>query len=303
LRYRGVLAGVLVFSLVLGPALGFVNVYPFRFSFVADHFQYHASVGLIALMAVGLSRIVTLRHARPSSIRLGMIVLAVTLFAFTMPVAARYVDGPTLYRATIRQNPDSWLAHNNLAALYLTGPSPNLQAAVTHARAALGLFPQYAEARYNLAVALDDLGDTAAAIQEYRTLLDQLGEQADFRRRRASTSGRLGFALARTGRTAEAIVYLREAARLDPANAQTFVNLGGALLQQNQIREAQEALEQAVRLDPSMVDAHYNLGAAYLMGGRPLDAVRAYEAAIRLRPGDPQSLAALARAKQMAGIR
>jgi cytochrome c-type biogenesis protein CcmH/NrfG len=52
-----------------------------------------------------------------------------------------------------------------------------------------------------------------------------------------------------------------------------------------------------------MVDAHYNLGAAYLMGGRPLDAVRSYEAAIRLRPGDPQSLAALARAKQMAGIR
>jgi tetratricopeptide (TPR) repeat protein len=303
MRYRGVLAGVLVFSLVLGPALGFVNVYPFRFSFVADHFQYHASVGLIALMAVGLSRIVTLRQAGPSSIRLGMIALAATLLAFTLPVAARYVDGPTLYRATIRQNPDSWLAHNNLAALYLTGPSPNLQAAVTHARAALALFPQYAEARYNLAVALDDLGDTAAAIQEYRTLLDQLGEQADFRRRRASTSGRLGFALARTGRTAEAIVYLREAARLDQANPQTFVNLGGALLQQNQIREAQEALEQAVRLDPSMVDAHYNLGAAYLMGGRPLDAVRSYEAAIRLRPGDPQSLAALARAKQMAGIR
>ena len=303
LRRRGALAGVLVFCLVLGPALGFVNVYPFRFSFVADHFQYHASVGLIALLAAALARLVSWRRAGPATIRAGIAALCVMLLALTMPVAARYVDGPTLYRATIRANPDGWLAHNNLAALYVTGQAPNLPAAVTHAREALRLFPRYAEARYNLAVALDDLGDTDGAIAEYRTLLDQLGEQPDFRLRRASTSARLGFALARSGRPGEAVAYLREAARLDPSNALTFVNLGGALLEQRQIQEAQQALERAVALDPSMVDAYYNLGAAYLAGGRPTDAIRAYEAALRLRPGDPQLLAALARAKQMAGIR
>jgi tetratricopeptide (TPR) repeat protein len=303
LRLRGPLAGVLVFCVVLGPALGFVNVYPFRFSFVADHFQYHASVGVIALVAAALARIAARRRAGPAAIRVGLAALCVTLIALTMPVAARYIDGPTLYQATIRVNPDSWLAHNNLAALYLTGRAPDLPSAVTHARAALRLFPRYAEARYNLAVALDDLGDTAGAIQEYRALLDQLGQQTDFRLRRASTSARLGFALARTGRPAEATAYLREAARLDPANALTFVNLGGALLEQGQIQEAQQALEEAARLDPSMVDAYYNLGAAYLAGGRRLDAIRAYETALRLRPGDPQLLAALARAKQMAGIR
>ena len=303
LRLRGALAGVLVFSIVLAPALGFVNVYPFRFSFVADHFQYHASVGLIALVAAALARFATQRRAGIFTIRAGLAALCVLLLALTMPVAARYVDGPTLYQATIRENPDSWLAHNNLAALYVTGPAPNLPAAVTHARAALRLFPQYAEARYNLAVALDDSGDTAGAIREYRTLLDQLGEQSDFRQRRASASARLGFALARNGRPGEAIAYLREAARLNPGNALTFVNLGGALLEQRQIQEAQQALEQAVALDPSMVDAYYNLGAAYLAGGRAPDAILTYEAALRLRPGDPQLLAALARAKQMAGIR
>lgn len=303
LRLRGALAGVLVFCIVLGPVLGFVNVYPFRFSFVADHFQYHASVAVIALIAVALARIAAWRSAGPAAIRAGLGSLCVILIALTMPVAARYLDGPTLYQATIRDNPDSWLAHNNLAALYLTGPAPNLPAAVTHARAALRLFPHYAEARYNLAVALDDSNDTAGAIQEYRRLLDQLGTQTDFRLRRASTSARLGFALARTGRPGEATAYLREATRLDPGEPMPFVNLGVALLEQRQIQEAQDALEQAVRLDPSMVDAHYNLGAAYLAGGRPLEAVRAYEAALRLRPGDPQTAAALARAKQMAGIR
>jgi superkiller protein 3 len=213
------------------------------------------------------------------------------------------VDGPTLYQATIRENPDSWLAHNNLAALYLTGPSPNLPAAATHAREALRLFSRYAEARFNLAVALDDLGETENAIQEYRRLLDQLGPDSEFRMRRASTSARLGFALARTNRAPEAIAYLREAARLDPRNSLTFANLGAALLEQRQIQDAQGALEQAVKLDPTMVDGYYNLGAAYLAGGRPHDAIRAYETALRLRPGDPQTLAALARAKQQAGIR
>ena len=44
---RGPLAAVLVFAGVLTPALGFFNVYPFRYSFVADHYQYHASIATI----------------------------------------------------------------------------------------------------------------------------------------------------------------------------------------------------------------------------------------------------------------
>ncbi len=49
---KGPLAAVLFFGITLAPALGFANVYPFRYSYVADHFQYLASIGLIAL-AVG----------------------------------------------------------------------------------------------------------------------------------------------------------------------------------------------------------------------------------------------------------
>ena len=48
---RGPLVAVLFFVGSLVPALGFVNVYPMLFSFVADHFEYHASIGLIALGA------------------------------------------------------------------------------------------------------------------------------------------------------------------------------------------------------------------------------------------------------------
>jgi len=47
---RGPLVGVLFFGGTLFPALGFFDVYPFRYSYVADHFQYLASIGLIALL-------------------------------------------------------------------------------------------------------------------------------------------------------------------------------------------------------------------------------------------------------------
>ena len=48
-RWRGPLAALLFFVGTLFPVLGFFNVYSFRYSLVADHFQYLASLGVIAL--------------------------------------------------------------------------------------------------------------------------------------------------------------------------------------------------------------------------------------------------------------
>jgi cellulose synthase/poly-beta-1,6-N-acetylglucosamine synthase-like glycosyltransferase len=45
------------FAVSLFPLLGFFNVYYFRFSYVADHFQYLASMGPLALAGAGLARL------------------------------------------------------------------------------------------------------------------------------------------------------------------------------------------------------------------------------------------------------
>src|ERR1700751_3025183 len=50
-RWRAPLAAFLFYVVTLFPVLGFLNVYPFRDSLVADHFQYLANLGLIALVA------------------------------------------------------------------------------------------------------------------------------------------------------------------------------------------------------------------------------------------------------------
>ena len=56
-RWRGPLAGLLFFAGTLFPVLGFFNVYPFRYSFVADHFQYLASLGIIAVVSAGAAHL------------------------------------------------------------------------------------------------------------------------------------------------------------------------------------------------------------------------------------------------------
>ena len=62
-RWRAPLAGVLFFIVTLFPVLGFLNVYPFRYSLVADHFQYLASLGIITLVAAGIALLLELgRH-------------------------------------------------------------------------------------------------------------------------------------------------------------------------------------------------------------------------------------------------
>ena len=54
-RSRAPLAAFLIFAGLLFPALGFINVYPFVYSFVADHFQYLASSAIFSLLAAALT--------------------------------------------------------------------------------------------------------------------------------------------------------------------------------------------------------------------------------------------------------
>ena len=104
--------GALIIAVTLAPALGFVNVYPFKYSFVADHFQYLASVGIIALATATITLLVERwRPAAPSTVHAGVILtLALPLGLLTRQQSHRYSDATRLYLETLRRNPSSWLA-------------------------------------------------------------------------------------------------------------------------------------------------------------------------------------------------
>jgi tetratricopeptide (TPR) repeat protein len=107
-------------------------------------------------------------HAARSVSLVAMAAVAIALGLVTRTQASHYVDALSLYRATIAANPDSWLAHNNLATILVTGAPAGVPEGIAHAREALRVKPDYAEARYNLAVGLEKTGDFAHAVEAYR---------------------------------------------------------------------------------------------------------------------------------------
>ena len=139
---RGPLVGVLFFVLTLSPALGFFNVFPFRYSFVADHFQYLASIGLLALAAAALS---AGPRAMSAAVCLGLAFL-------TWRQTAVYQNLESLWRDTVRKNQDSWMAHNSLGmALMRTG---SREEAMAHLERAVQLEPNTVETENDYGYAL-----------------------------------------------------------------------------------------------------------------------------------------------------
>ena len=260
---RGSLAALLYFGGTLFPVLGFFNVYPFRYSFVADHFAYLASLGILVPAAVVLSRF------RAS------VALAAVLGVLTWVQAGDYRSEEALYRATLERNPAAWLAHNNLANLLL---SKDRNEAIRHLDLALRLKPDFAEAHLSMGNALLDApGRLNDAIAEYRTAV-RLAPSSE----RAHTN--LGNALLRTGHFEEAIAQFQEALRIDPANVEAHNDLGNAFSQTGQLDPAIEQYRLALSFDPNFAEAHNNLGRCFGQSGKVADAIAEFQAAIRVKP-------------------
>ncbi len=280
-RWRGPLAGFLFFAGTLFPALGFVNVYPFVFSYVADHFQYLACLGVIVPAATGLTlaarRLASGQRLVP---RAGAGVLLAGLGALTWLQSSEYRNAETLYRATLARNPTCTMAHNNLG-LVLSQIPGRLPEAIAHYEAAIRGDPRNLEAHLNLGEALlSSPGRLDDAIREFETAvtLDP---------RHAGAHDRLGSALARSpGRAHEALAQFEAAARLNPDSGEIQDHLGKMLLGlPGRLTEAIDHLAAAVRLDPGSADRHGALGSALLRDPTRLpEAIVQFEAVVRLEP-------------------
>jgi tetratricopeptide (TPR) repeat protein len=285
-RSRGPLAGWLFFIGSLFPALGFINVYPFRYSYVADHFQYLPSLGMIALAAAGAAAV--LKRAGPGVREMGLMlctVLAAALAVLAHRQARDYRDAMTLYRATIARNPGSWMAHNNLAILLAKSPGGEAEA-IAHYRAAVKIEPDSPEIHYNLADALAKLpGEQPEAIEQYEQALRLRPDYAQAHNNLAMQLARL------PGRLPDALAHYEAALRLDPANAQAHNNLAVDLANlPGRQAEAIAHFQAALRIDPNFTDAHANLANLLTsIPGRELEAVAHYEAALRLDPRNAQT--------------
>ena len=272
-RTRAPLAAGLIFGGTLFPVLGFFNVYPLVFSYVADHFQYLPSLAVFALAAAGLAQSAA-RVPRRVGLAAAGALLAI-LGTLTWMQCGMYRDVFTLYEATLHGNPGCWMAHNNLAIAL--GGSDRVEEAIPHLEAAIRLKPDYAPAYNNLGNYLQRLGRTAEAVPQLERAVRL---QPDY----AVAHRNLGLALLTLGRTAEAITHYEQAVRDDAAYAEAENEYGGALMILNRLAEALPHFERATRLRPDSANFQLTYGRALESAARTEAAIACYTEAVRLDP-------------------
>jgi len=280
---KGPFVAVAFFAGTLVPALGFFDVYPMRFSFVADHFQYLASIGLLALAAAMMMAFSGRLGAQQSTI--GFVLSIAVLFVFGVLVWKQttiYKDSEKLYRDTISKNPNAWMAHNNLGVFL--EEHGDLGKAMAHFAEAIRIKPDYALAHYNMAEALVRQKKFEEAIT-YN--LEALRIKPDYPKPYNS----LGMIYAQQGKIDQAILHLHKALELSPYYASARNNLGALLARQGKLDEAIAQLSEALRILSDYPTAHNNLGEALMRSGKINQAVFHLHQAIKLKPdyADPHN--------------
>ncbi|HUI05793.1 MAG TPA: tetratricopeptide repeat protein [Verrucomicrobiae bacterium] len=240
---RPVLFGLGYFVVTLFPVLGFFDQAFYWHTLVADHWQYHSIIGVIALVvAAGQKAVHRMsewgRSAQvlvPLGAGLASVVLVAVLGVATWNRSSVYAKEATLWQDNVTKNPNAWVAHYNLG-VDLKGMG-RMREAIGHFEQTVRLCPDFAKAHINL-----------------------------------------GAALAHEGRIEEAVHHFERALQIVPHYAAAHFDWALALQHTGKLPEAVRHYELALRFDPSYVEAQNNL--AWLLatlaptdGGDPTRAV------------------------------
>jgi Flp pilus assembly protein TadD len=273
---RAPLVAVVFFALTLSPVLGFANFNFQSLSYVADHFQYLASIGVIALAA----GVVTSFFERLGSTYrwLGVVgagMLLCVLGVLTWRQCHIYASEETLWLDTLAKNPLSAAAHYNLGRE--RARQGRLDEAEVSLRAALRIEPDSELLHNNLAVLLSREGRLDEAIE-------QVAEAVRLNPNAAETQSNLATLLARKGDLDGAVRHFSEALRIQPDWAWVHSKLAALLAQRGDVESAVLQLQEAVRLSPENANMRVSLGVLLMRQGKLEDAIRQFSEALRIQP-------------------
>jgi len=307
---RAPLIAYLLFCATLFPALGFFNIYPFRYSFVADHFQYLACAAPISLAVAGLALGVTRMKASVARIAgpWTATLLVALLASLSWQQAGMYSDMETLWRTTISRNPQSSLAYGNLGIFQVLAGEPDnaipnlersiglednaeaqqslglaleqkglVEQAVSHFEGALKVRPDFAAAHNSLGEVLVEKGELDVAISHFQRALEFRPDYVDAR-------FNLGIAQYQKGNLDTAIAAFQKVLVAKPGDAEAHRELGLVLLQQNKRAEAILHYRQAIAINREYVDAYNDLGSALVADQKTSEGIQQFERALQLQP-------------------
>jgi protein O-mannosyl-transferase len=272
---RGVEVATVFFVATLSPVLGLIMLYTFRYTFVADHYQYLASIGPIALVSAGVASLAgTLERSRLLIFGTAVAMVA-TLAVLTWRQSAMYADIEALWRTTLARNPACWMAHNNLGIVI--SQKGEIDEAITHYRTTLEMQPGFSDANYNLGNALLQKGEIDEAILHCQkaAMVQPFDPDAQVA---------LGNALFQKGLVDDAIVHYEKALALRPYYVIAHYSLSTALLRKGEPDAAISHCLAALSIQPEHAEARINLAVALDQKGQIADAIMNYEKALTISP-------------------
>jgi tetratricopeptide (TPR) repeat protein len=205
------------FLAALLPVLGLAEMTFLRYSFVADHFQYLASMGPLVLAGAGMTRladsVIPGKTWLPSALAAGVLLALGTL---TLQRAQVFENEEALWSDTLAKNPNSWVSHESLGhALYHKGQWND---AMAEYKKTLEIDPTNAEAYNDMGNALFQTGQVDEAHVCYQQALKI---DPNF----AAAHCSLGVFFVKKGQWSEAINQFQEALRLHPGYGTAQDNL------------------------------------------------------------------------------
>ena len=169
---RACLFGVGYFVIALAPVLGVFKMAFLDFSQVADHLQYLAAPGIIALVVAGGWRWLPKDWGR-----LAGVVVVVMFSALTLRNEGRYADMGAFWRENLASNP------NSFQAMIYVGSEMDKEKRYAEAevlfKRVLAMRPDSLEGNYNMGVLLDDEGRVDEAMGFEEKALRIKPDQAD----------------------------------------------------------------------------------------------------------------------------
>lgn len=264
---RGLIAACAFFVGSALPSLSFFNVYPHRFSFVADHFVYIPIVGLFCMIGFVLrwmtGKLADRFVARKPHFALALLPATAMLCGYAVltylyiPV---FTNQLTLWEDTLEKNPDSVAAMQNLGLAYV---AVNRQ---EEARKILEKATEYDFDRYqtfnSLGLVLGDLGRLAEAEQAFLKSIELKPENPRPRVNLGNLtriqSNQTTDAAARLQLRIEAKEHYQAAWEAQPNYLAAF-GLATMAYEAGDLEQATQWFQAAVDERPRDVDARYNL--------------------------------------------
>ena len=290
---RSIEVATLFYLATLAPTMGFIMLYTFVYSFVADHYQYVACIGPFALASAAITLglaingygkagfpVFPLFGRRFPWLGWGLCTALVLGLSFlTWRQCRMYEDQETLWHVTCDRNPGSAMAHNNLGFLLLQ--KGEVDDAIRLFRQALEINPNWVGTLYGLGNAYVEKGQLPEAVDYYQRGLKAQPQNAIIEMKLAAT-------YLRQGDVQRAVAHYKTITGYDPNNLIVLNNLAWLLATSPDahLRDGNEAVQLAERgcqlTDYQQPQLIGTLAAAYAEVGRFDDAVASAQQAYTL---------------------